>query len=145
MSLVHPKDLSPVKKPKKPKKRKGGAHHVPPSAQVIMRREMEESKKLRTRGEVERDMQTDPTSFYSQDHSPMKLGAVLDEVIGQPDEPASTISRYGQQQRRAKDLALDIIDQYELQLSLKQWAVVQSMVEQGIMTGVQLEIDCGPS
>lgn len=72
------------------------------------------------------------------------LADVFGEVVGPEEEMASELSRYGQQQRRAHELALDIIDQHELVLSLKQWQIVQAMVEQGIMTGVELEASMGP-
>jgi hypothetical protein len=71
----------------------------------------------------------------------MLAGKVLDEVIGEASAPSTEISRYGEQQRRAHDLVLDIIDQYTLVLSLSQWQVVQNMMEQAVMTGVQLEQD----
>ena len=67
------------------------------------------------------------------------LSAVLDEFIGTQEEVPSTISKYAGQQRRAKELVYDIIEQYELTLSLKQWQVVQNMMEQAVMTGVNLE------
>lgn len=73
------------------------------------------------------------------------LGDVFDEEIGiEPASPIggdSALSRWGQQEARAKQIALDIIDQYELQLSLKQWHIVTQMVEQAVMQGVQLELD----
>lgn len=59
----------------------------------------------------------------------------------EPVEQEAELSRWGQQERRAKQIAFDIIDQHELVLSLKQWQVVQTMMEQAVMQGVQLELD----
>lgn len=117
-----------------PKKRKPKKKGVVPSftpAQVIMRDDII--------GSVVDGHDSQGNSYPE----PEPLGFILDsELFGErPQKPVGTLSRYGQQQARAKQIALDIIDQYELVLSLKQWQVVQNMVEQGIMTGVQLELD----
>jgi len=76
----------------------------------------------------------------------MALGKVMDGLMGPRTVQAirgddSTPGRYAAQQRRARELALDIIDEHQLVLSLGQWQVVQNMMEQAIMTGVQLEQD----
>ena len=62
----------------------------------------------------------------------MSLGQVLDEVVG-PQE--SQLSEYGEFDRKVPNLALDIIAQHDLVLSLKQWHTVQAMIEQGIRIG----------
>lgn len=86
---------------------------------------------------------TIPQTIMREDmeRSTRSLAEVFDEVVGPQEAPASELSRFGQQQRRATQIALDIIDQHELVLSLKQWQVVQAMMEQAVMQGVQLELD----
>lgn len=68
------------------------------------------------------------------------FGEVFDDATP-PSEPQAELSRWGQQQRRATQIVYDIIDQHELVLSLRQWQVVQAMMEQAVMQGVQLELD----
>lgn len=86
---------------------------------------------------------TIPQNIMREDmeRSTRSLAEVFDEVVG-PEEPmGSQLSRFGQQQRRATQIVYDIIDQHELVLSLRQWQVVQAMMEQAVMQGVQLELD----
>lgn len=71
---------------------------------------------------------------------PISLGAVLDGVVGRAiqatdDDSTIGLSQYGEFYQRVPELAHDIINQHELSLSLKQWQVVQRMVEQGITVG----------
>jgi len=75
--------------------------------------------------------------------APKSLATVFEGMGFEPAEqkPEAGLSRWGQQEQRAKQIAFDIIDQHELVLSLKQWQVVQSMMEQAVMHGVQLELD----
>lgn len=124
--------------------KKSKPRYQPDTPQTIMRREMTAPKKLRTLADRDRAIEAERETkkrdrLYEAD--PRPLGTVLDEVVGPEQELASVISRYGQQQRRAKDIVYDIINEHELVLSLKQWQTVQSMMEQAVMTGVQLEID----
>lgn len=89
---------------------------------------------------MRREMLEDPRSLQVSDGAltePAKLRSVLDDVLGPQyaEEGDSTISVYGAFQRRVPELAYEVINQHELQLSLSQWQVVQSMVEAGIRRG----------
>lgn len=68
---------------------------------------------------------------------PMKLAQVFGEFLGPQfaEEGESTVSAYGEFNRRVPEIAYQVINQHELQLSLSQWRVVQSMVEAGIRRG----------
>lgn len=52
------------------------------------------------------------------------------------DDDSSELSSEGKIDARIPELAFEIINQYELTLSLAQWKVVQQMVESGIRTGL---------
>lgn len=94
--------------------------HGMSTAQVTMREEMEQAKRPRTLADRNRDRE------------PTKLGDVLDDELGRGNHtPQPVVNVQG--------LALTIIDDSpNLTLSLRQWQVVQGMVEAGIRTGMQL-------
>jgi hypothetical protein len=90
-------------------------------AQKTMRKEMTEGKGKMTLDDV----------F----DKPVTLGAVFDEMLGGPVEPSAALQRYATFNRSVPNIALSIIDGYDLVLSLKQWQQVQAMVEDGIREG----------
>ena len=79
------------------------------------------------------------------------LGSVFDEELGvmansidtaeRPVGEETELSSYGEFIRSVPNLALDIIHDRDLVLSLKQWHVVQMMVQEGIRRGYQLGSD----
>lgn len=133
---------------KKPKQR-----YQPPIPQQIMRKEMETmSKKPRTLADRnrdrdralsdrDRDVQDKINRAIEEAGQIPTLRQSLEEITGPSEEHASELSRYGQQERRATEIVHDIINEYDLVLSLKQWQTVQIMMERAVMTGVQLELD----
>lgn len=67
-------------------------------------------------------------------HEMTTLGDVFDEVVGEESE----LSADGQIDLQFKELAIEIInDGPRLQLSLREWHVVQQMIESGLHRGFQ--------
>ena len=102
---------------KKPRKKRRDREYVFTPAQELMRADIERVN-----------------------NEPKSIGQVFDETMDRvginPEAKSdSTISQYGAFQRDVPGLALTIIDNHDLVLTMKQWAVVQSMVEEGIRVG----------
>jgi len=91
----------------------GRKGYTPPIPQTIMREEM-----------------TAETQSLAQ----VFEGMGFDEPVAEENE----LSLYGRIQSQAPQLVYDIINQHELQLSLAQWQVVQTMMEKALLTGVDL-------
>lgn len=85
-------------------------------AQRVMRKEMEAGPEGKLHGRAK---------------GVMSLGDVFDEVVG----PEQTLE--GELAARVPMLALEVIDKHDLVLSLGQWQTVQTMVEQGVLAGIE--------
>lgn len=110
--------LKSAKKAKKP----GRYDHVT-EAQVIMRRDIMNSHRT--------DLPVEPTIRDEMERSTVRLGTVLDELVG-PQGTDSAIT----------EVACEIINSHEnLQLSLKQWQVVQEIVEHALRAGIGIGRD----
>lgn len=89
-------------------------------AQRVMRREMEQG--------VHKGKRSDYASTENLGAAPAKLGDVLDDVVGpETGSPTDIVS-----------LAHQIIVEHGdgLVLGIKQWSIVQRLVEQGIWAGI---------
>lgn len=70
-------------------------------------------------------------------HEMTTLGDVFDEVVGVETSPEAELSADGQIEAQIKDIAIEIIEYGpKLQLSLREWHIVQSLIETGIKRGV---------
>ncbi|QKN87761.1 hypothetical protein IXEL_61 [Microbacterium phage Ixel] len=116
-----PRKDGAIQKPSKKHKKKARslrdmAFETTQAAQTVMRHEMERGV-----------------------HKPQRLGEVLDEVVGpQPDQgDASELSDYGLFEQDVPNLALEVIDQHGqgLRTGMREWAIIQGMVEAGIRRG----------
>lgn len=85
-------------------------------AQRLMRSEMEAGLHKQT-----------PTVAIKGESRPMSVGAVLDDVVGQATSAEQPVT----------DLAYEIINRHGegLKLGLREWQIIQNMVEAGIHEG----------
>ena len=74
------------------------------------------------------------------ERSTRSLAEVFDDVVGPESEIrfGNEESLYGRIQAQAPELVYDIINRHELVLSLAQWQVVQTMMQEALMAGVDL-------
>jgi len=76
-----------------------------------------------------------PTPAQETMREEMSIAQVFDETFGPSND--SELSLDGYLDRQVNTVALDVISQFDLVLGLKQWQVVQNMVEHGIRRGLQ--------
>lgn len=93
----------------------------------------EQVKKARSKGQSLRDVGRNYAETKAQVNMREDMQSYRDPEF---DEKDSDLSAEGKIDARIPELAFEIINQYELTLSLAQWKVVQQMVESGIRTGL---------
>jgi hypothetical protein len=82
-------------------------------------------KARKKRQEIPHTFTPTPEHLHVDSEEPAKLDAVLDNAVG-----AATV-----QSPNVRDLAYEVIDKFNAEMSLKQWHVVQAMIEHAITVG----------
>lgn len=112
----------PTKKAIRKRDALAAAPYTMTPAQTVMRHEMEGQGTLPGMG----------LDDVFDKQQPVSLSEALDQVVGKSQD---TRSEFGVFRDEVPSIALEIIDGYDLSLSLAQWRTVQDMIEVGIMRG----------
>jgi hypothetical protein len=118
--------------------------------EAVEKRPKKPSKKHKKKSRSLRDMAFEtqrPSNVIMRDemarglHQPMRAGAVIDEIVGDPvqlpQEAGSELSEYGRFMQDVPRIALEIIDQHGsgIRTGMREWATIQTMIEEGIRRG----------